>query len=82
MTTNEFFYSHKFDYTDKELYSVFLLGDISLVGGYNLSRANHLSNMLREHTVVFINQSIMQSINIYLIAEKSFCLKVGKNNNW
>ena len=30
---------------------------------------------------VFVNQSMMQSIDIYLIIEKGFCLKVGKNNN-
>ena len=55
-----------------ELGSVSLLGDISLVGGYSLSRASQLSNMLREQVFVFINQSIMQSIDIYLIVEKSF----------
>ena len=55
-----------------ELGSVFLLGDISLFGGYSLSRASHLSNMLREQVFVFVNQSIMQSIDIYLIIEKGF----------
>ena len=55
-----------------ELGSVSLLGDISLVDGYSLSRASQLSNMLREQVFVFINQSIMQSIDIYLIVEKGF----------
>ena len=55
-----------------ELGSVFLLCDISLFGGYRLSRASHLSNMLREQVFVFVNQSIMQSIDIYLIIEKGF----------
>ena len=72
LITNDFFYSHKFDYTDMELGSVSLLGDISLVGGYSLSRASQLSNMLREQVFVFINQSIMQSIAIYLIVKKGF----------
>ena len=72
LITNDFFYSHKFDYTDMELGSVSLLGDISLVDGYSLSRASQLSNMLREQVFVFINQSIMQSIDIYLIVEKGF----------
>ena len=60
------------DILTRKLYSVFLLGDISLAGGYRLSRASHLSNTLREQVFVFINQSIMQSINIYLIVEKGF----------
>ena len=55
-----------------ELCSVSLLGDISQVGGYSLSRASQLLNMLREKVFVFINRSIMQSIDIYLIAEKGF----------
>ena len=55
-----------------ELGSVSLLGDISQVGGYSLSRASQLLNMLREKVFVFINRSIMQSIDIYLIAEKGF----------
>ena len=55
-----------------ELGSVSLLGDISLVSGYSLSRASQLSDMLREEEFVFINQSIMQSVDIYLIVEKSF----------
>ena len=55
-----------------ELGSVFSLGDISLFGGYSLSRASYLSNMLREQVFVFVNQSIMQSIDIYLIIEKGF----------
>ena len=60
------------DILARKLYSVFLLSDISLVGGYRLSRASHLSSMLREQVFVFIYQSIMQSINIYLIVEKGF----------
>ena len=36
--------------------------------------------MLRGQAFVIINQSIMQSIDINLIIEKVFCLKVGKNN--
>ena len=59
-----------------ELGSVFLLGDISLFDGYSESRASHLSNMLREHVFVFVNQSIMQSIDIYLIIEKGFVQKL------
>ena len=55
-----------------ELGSVSLLGDISLVGGYSISWASQLSNMLREQVFVFISQSIMQSIDIYLIVEKGF----------
>ena len=55
-----------------ELGSVSLLGDISLVGGYSPSRASQLSNMLREQVFVFINQSIMQLIDMYLIVEKGF----------
>ena len=55
-----------------ELGSVFLLGDISLVAGYSLSRAIQLSNMSREQVFVFINQSIMQSIGTYLVVEKGF----------
>ena len=55
-----------------ELGSVSLLGDISLVVGYSLSRASQLSNMLREQVFVFINQLIMQSIDIYLIIKKGF----------
>ena len=66
LITNDFFYSHKFDYTDMELGSVSLLGDISLVGGYSLSRVPW------EQVFVFINQSIMQLIDIYLIVEKGF----------
>ena len=55
-----------------ELGSVSLLDDISQVGGNSLSRASQLLNMLREKVFVFINRSIMQSIDIYLIAEKGF----------
>ena len=56
--------------------SVSLLGDISLVGRYSLSRASQLSNALREQVFVFINQSIMQSIDLYLIVEKGFFQKL------
>ena len=56
--------------------SVSLLGDISLVGRYSLLRASQLSNALREQVFVFINQSIMQSIDLYLIVEKGFFQKL------
>ena len=56
--------------------SVSLLGDISLVGRYSLSRASQLSNALREQVFVFINQSIMQSTDLYLIVEKGFFQKL------
>ena len=56
--------------------SVSLLGDISLVGRYSLSRASQLSNALREQVFVFINQSIMQSVDLYLIVEKGFFQKL------
>ena len=55
-----------------ELGLVSLLGDTSLVGGYSLSRAGQLSNMLREQLFVSINQSIMLSNDTYLIIEKGF----------
>ena len=48
------------------------MGDILLFGGCSLSRASHLSDMLREQVFVFVNQSIVQSIDIYLIIEKGF----------
>ena len=47
-----------------ELGLISLLGDTSLVGGYSLSRASQLSNMLREQLFVSINQSIMLSNEI------------------
>ena len=50
-----FFDSHsKFDYICKEHF-FFLLADILLVGGYNLSRVNHLPNTLIKVVFVFID---------------------------
>ena len=53
-----FFDSHsKFDYICKEhcYLFIFLLAGILLVGGYNLSRVNHLPNALIKEVFVFID---------------------------
>ena len=49
---------NKFDYILKEhcyLFFFFLLADILLVGGYNLSSVNHLPNTLIKEVFVFID---------------------------